>query len=645
MCLVLHGWANRRHSRGRTAVLLALLAGLTTGCLAHQSQPGPVAKPRDPLEVAGLAPAIDADLKAKPSPDPAPRKVVEDGPRARDNAVTPAADPPKLEPDDSPPTTSMPEEFPGVTPRAADTPPPIPVVGQPYPIDLAAALRLADAENPTIAIARVAVLEALAQQMAARAILLPSLNAGGNYHGHEGNLQRSSGKILNLSEQSFYFGGGARTLAAESVAVPAVNIASPLTDAIYEPLAARQRVARSQYQAAATANAVLLEVANLYMELLGAEASLEARRATAKEGDDIAKITRDFALQGEGRPADADRADIERRLLQAEVQRGEEDVALASARLSRRLNLDPSVRLSTLNVPLAPFQLIDASQPSEDLIVAALLQRPDLSARNANIGFAEAKLREELARPFLPTIWLGFSGGVFGGGSNLVPPDLAHFGGRTDFDVRLYWTLLNFGAGNLAAPERPAGRGGRGRGRTSQDDERDPSRGPLGEGQRPGPGATGRDHAGGAHLGREGIRPGPILAEGIALPADRGGQQPPPGQHGPLESDPGHGPGQPGATGPIRRPGIAPARAAGDAAHRAAAGRDPAAVADRRTQRASPGNPDAARPHAGSVRSGRANAGSATEARSLRGEISRDSPISARTSRPAWTRPARACRR
>ena len=42
---------------------------------------------------------------------------------------------------------------------------------------------------------------------------------------------------------------------------------------------------------------------------------------------------------------------------------------------------------------------------------------------------------EELARPWIPTVWLGYSGGAFGGGSNVVPPTLAHFGGRSDFDV------------------------------------------------------------------------------------------------------------------------------------------------------------------------------------------------------------------
>ena len=83
-------------------------------------------------------------------------------------------------------------------------------------------------------------------------------------------------------------------------------------------------------------------------------------------------------------------------------------------------------------------------------VQVALRQRPDIAARTAAIGEAEAHFKQEIGRPLLPTLWLGFSGGVFGGGSNLVPPLVGNFAGRTDFDVRVYWTLLNLGAGNLA---------------------------------------------------------------------------------------------------------------------------------------------------------------------------------------------------
>ena len=124
-------------------------------------------------------------------------------------------------------------------------PPVVPPATFEYPIDLTTSLRLAEVENPQIAEARQRILEAAALRQGAYALLLPSFNAGTNYHGHTGNLQRSTGRILSLSEQSIYYGGGARTLAAESLAIPAVNIFSPLADALFEPLAARQNLKRT----------------------------------------------------------------------------------------------------------------------------------------------------------------------------------------------------------------------------------------------------------------------------------------------------------------------------------------------------------------------------------------------------------------
>src|SRR5208337_1523689 len=58
------------------------------------------------------------------------------------------------------------------------SPPVVPLPAGEYSIDLSTALRLAEAENPTIAAARARIIEALALQTQARAILLPSLNAG-----------------------------------------------------------------------------------------------------------------------------------------------------------------------------------------------------------------------------------------------------------------------------------------------------------------------------------------------------------------------------------------------------------------------------------------------------------------------------------
>ena len=328
--------------------------------------------------------------------------------------------------------------------------PSVPAPEGEYPIDLTTALRLAESENPRIAEVRQRISEALAVQQGARALLLPTLNVGGNLHDHTGNLQRSSGRILRLNESSLFVGGGAGALAAGSLEVPAVSIFSQLTDAIFEPLVARQRVEASRFDATATANTILLEVAQLHFELLAAEADLRVRRLAAGQAMEVARLTRAYANAKQGREADAERASTELSLIVREVQHAEEEAAVASARLAHRLHLDQSVRVRPIATTAETITLIDPAAPLPELIQTALLQHPAIGARVAAIGAAEARHKQEQYRPLLPTVWVGFGGGAFGGGSNLAPPQLANFAGRTDFDVEVFWTLRNFGIGNLA---------------------------------------------------------------------------------------------------------------------------------------------------------------------------------------------------
>ncbi len=319
-----------------------------------------------------------------------------------------------------------------------------------YPIDLPTALRLAERANPQIGAVRARVGEALGNQMRARAELLPALNAGADYDGVLGNIQQSKGQILNLSRQSVYFGGGAFAVAPMAPLIPAVFINEPLANALYDPLAAHQMVHVAQFEAAATTNVVLLEVTRYYLDLLGATARLEADRRTADEAAELMRITERYAREGEGRPSDFHRAQAEWRLRRALVRRDEEDRAVASARLCHRLHLEPSVQVRALADQLDVLALVDLEADVRALIDTAMTYRPEIKAAGANLAAADVRRRQEVARPFLPTLWLGFSGAAFGGGSNIAPPLVGNFAGRTDFDVAAFWTLENLGFGNLA---------------------------------------------------------------------------------------------------------------------------------------------------------------------------------------------------
>ena len=117
----------------------------------------------------------------------------------------------------------------------------VPVEGQVQAINLETAWRLAGVQNPTINIARLVVQEAEAVQRKARLVWIPNFNTGADYHSHVGALIASGGQIRRLDEQSLYFGGGARTVAAESNSIPAIQFVTQLSDAFFEPLAAHRK--------------------------------------------------------------------------------------------------------------------------------------------------------------------------------------------------------------------------------------------------------------------------------------------------------------------------------------------------------------------------------------------------------------------
>lgn len=321
-------------------------------------------------------------------------------------------------------------------------------------IDLSTALRLAETQNPKIALAREQVLEAMALHKEARAIWLPTLTAGSNYHLHTGVLQTSFGQIRQINEQSIYFGGGSRSLAAESVAIPAVRIFAQLSDAYYLPLAAGQMVTARAYDSNAIDNLTLMEVADRYLTLVAAEARRESLQVSLKEVEEVEQAQKVFASAGQGRDADYRRAKSDRLLMQLEEQQAQEEVAIASAELSRLLHLDPSVRLLTPAGPIEMLQLVDESSDVEALVVQGMYQRPEVAARSAEIGAAEYRVRNERYRAWLPLISVGFSGAAFGGGSNRqdlgVPSTYYMTAGRTDFDVWAVWNVQNLGAGNRA---------------------------------------------------------------------------------------------------------------------------------------------------------------------------------------------------
>jgi outer membrane protein TolC len=317
-------------------------------------------------------------------------------------------------------------------------------------LDLTEALRVAGVENPTIGLALETVRSSEAELLGARALLLPTLNAGVTLDLHAGNLEASSGIIRDLRRGSLYAGAGAGVRAAETVPIPGVRVFAHLADALFEPRAAREQVAGRRADADATRNNILLEVAIRYLALAGAEARLQALRVSEQDLEVVVRMLATGTQAGQWRQGDADRSAAEALLLRTEEQQAEGEVAVASAELARLLSLDPSTRLRVAEEVVPVIQLVDPTLTLEQLLQVARNRRPEVAARTADVARAEIRLREERVRPLVPLLSVGFSAGDFGGGSDQIRPHFANYGRRTDFDVFAVWSLQNLGLGNLS---------------------------------------------------------------------------------------------------------------------------------------------------------------------------------------------------
>lgn len=316
------------------------------------------------------------------------------------------------------------------------------------PIDLGSALALVAGQNPEVNFARAQVREAYAQLDAAEILWVPNLQAGVNYHRHEGQLQDVGGAIVDINRSSLNAGLGAGAIGAGSTTAPGLVIDIDAADAIFGPEIARRAAWASRHAADAAVNDQLLNVALAYLQLAAAEQRAVIARETVANATDLAETTEDFATTGQGLQADAERATTELRLRRNELLRVEEEAAVASARLAQLIRLSPSERLIPMEVVPVPIDLVAAECDAQDLVTQALRRRPELRQQQALVEQALARLKQERYAPLIPSVLVGASYSGFGGG---IGDRVGDFHDRADFDAMAVWQVRNLGFGERAA--------------------------------------------------------------------------------------------------------------------------------------------------------------------------------------------------
>ena len=319
---------------------------------------------------------------------------------------------------------------------------------KPFAIDLATALRLADATNWQIAIAREQVNLALARVDEANALWLPSVRGGVNYDRHDGAIQDVRGFQFNTTRSALYSGLGAGIYGAGTPLFPGLFTNFHLVDAFFQPLAARQFADSRRQAAAAATNDTLLQVSLLYLELLRAGQELVISAGIRDNAQHLADITTAYAESGEGLIADANRAQTELTVRVNDVARANETQQVASARLAQQLRLDPTVILEPAEPAVVTIELVSLDVPVKELIARGLSSRPELAESRLLVAEAIQRLRRERLAPLIPSVLMAASYGGMGAGVNT---DMAGFKDRFDLDAVAYWEMRNFGFGDAAA--------------------------------------------------------------------------------------------------------------------------------------------------------------------------------------------------
>src|SRR4051794_11755441 len=198
------------------------------------------------------------------------------------------------------PETSPPAPQPTRVDQAVKLKPaPLEPTDRPFPITLATALRLSDARPLIVAAAQARVWVAEAELAQAKVLWLPDLNIGFDYIRHDGGGPDFNKGIMTAPSTNFFYAGAG--LWGDDLGI------IQTTDAIYEPLLARQVLNSRHWDIQSAKNDALMQTADAYFMVHQYRGMYTSALYTVERGRDlisqISDLSRDLA-----QPFEVDRA-------------------------------------------------------------------------------------------------------------------------------------------------------------------------------------------------------------------------------------------------------------------------------------------------------------------------------------------------
>ena len=293
------------------------------------------------------------------------------------------------------------------------------------PIDLPTALRLANAQNLDIQIARSRLEEARANRDSALEKFFPWLSAGAGYRRHDGRIQDVAGTIFDADKQSYNVGG-------------AFTAQLDLGDAIYQSLAAKQQMRAADFALDSQRQDSTLAAALGYYDLANARALANVVREALNISEKYQRQLHDGVQAGLAFKGDELRVQVQTERYQVNLRQALEKQRTAAARLAETLHLDSSVELLPEDSELLPVVLIQTNASLDSLVNQALNARPEFKENRALVSAARESKNGAVYGPLIPSLGAqAFLGGL-GGGKN---GDTGNFGSSEDYSVTLGWRI------------------------------------------------------------------------------------------------------------------------------------------------------------------------------------------------------------
>jgi outer membrane protein TolC len=385
--------------------------------IAREADPAPPKPPIPPKEEAPAKatispPAVAAAPKRKP-----------DGGIVRVKAEQPVE------------LIAPPKGAPVIPPTATEVAPP-PQVGEappapaaPLPITLDAVLRLAEEQNPNVAVARERVCQAYAEQDVAKQKWLPDLYVGTAYYRHEGGIQLQEGDLIHSSTGAGF--GGAE-----------VNARLDLKAYAFQKLDAARKTLQQKGELRRITTENLLDAATTYVDFLSAVSGIAVVQELDADLEQLLTRVRKLAEASPGRGLDV-------LILQMEAERNSQAQArarlrasadAASAKLVYLLGLDPATCLQPVDAQIVPLNLVAATLPCPELVELALHNGPGVQELEGLLGLIQAGLgKAQGAGKFVPVVQVQMAEGLFGAG----PGATASFDNRWDLALQVRWNLTD----------------------------------------------------------------------------------------------------------------------------------------------------------------------------------------------------------